>query len=46
VRRFNVLSGELDAEQTREGFSWKRARIGDKLGAEKIGASGRCARAT
>lgn len=39
MRRFNVLRGELDATQTRDGFSWTSARIGDKLGAERIGAS-------
>ncbi len=39
MRRFNVLHDELDANHTRAGFSWIRARIGDKLGAEKIGAS-------
>jgi uncharacterized cupin superfamily protein len=39
LRRFNFLVDELDASQDRDGFSWNAARIGDKLGAEKIGSS-------
>lgn len=39
MRRFNFLLDELDANQDRNGFSWSAARIGGKLGAEKIGAS-------
>jgi uncharacterized cupin superfamily protein len=39
VRRFNFLFDELDANQNRDGFSWRASRIGDKLGAEKIGAT-------
>lgn len=39
MRRFNVLTGELDGQQTRAGFTWQRARIGAKIGGEKIGAT-------
>jgi uncharacterized cupin superfamily protein len=39
VLRFNFLFDELDANQNRDGFSWSASRVGDKLGAEKIGAS-------
>jgi uncharacterized cupin superfamily protein len=37
VRRFNVFSGELDLESTREGYSWRRARVSDRLGGERPG---------
>jgi uncharacterized cupin superfamily protein len=39
MRRENLLSAVLDREQTIEGFAWRAARIGDRLGAELIGAS-------
>jgi uncharacterized cupin superfamily protein len=39
VRSFNVFDGELDLERDRPGFSWRRAIVGEKIGAEKIGAS-------
>jgi uncharacterized cupin superfamily protein len=39
VLRFNVLHGELDSEQQREGFRWRRARIGEKIGGQQIGAT-------
>jgi uncharacterized cupin superfamily protein len=39
VRRFNVLTGELDARQDRPGFSWQGARVGQKIGGAKIGAT-------
>lgn len=37
--RFNILTGELDIESTRDGFRWRGARVGDRLGAGRIGAS-------
>lgn len=36
---FNIFDGELDLERDRPGFSWRRAKVGDKIGAEKLGAS-------
>ena len=36
---FNVFDGELDLERDHPGFSWRRAIVGDKIGAEKLGAS-------
>jgi uncharacterized cupin superfamily protein len=35
----NVFENEWDAEQSDPGFSWKRMRLGARLGAEKLGAS-------
>jgi len=35
----NVFGDEWDVEQTEPGFSWKRMRLGVRLGAEKLGAS-------
>jgi uncharacterized cupin superfamily protein len=39
VQRFNLLSGELDADHGRPGFAWRAARVGDKIGGEKISAT-------
>jgi uncharacterized cupin superfamily protein len=39
VRSFNLFDGELDEARDRPGWSWRRAKLGDKLGAEKVGAS-------
>ena len=39
MRRENLLTAALDHEQTIEGFAWRGTRIGDRLGAELIGAS-------
>jgi uncharacterized cupin superfamily protein len=40
VRRFNVLSGELDLEKEhRPGYHHAYKRVGDELGAKTIGAS-------
>jgi uncharacterized cupin superfamily protein len=39
VRSFNVFHGELEERRDRPGFSWRRARVGDAIGAEKLGAS-------
>ena len=35
----NLFGDEWDIEQTEPGFSWKRLRLGARLGAEKLGAS-------
>lgn len=35
----NVFGDEWDAGQTRPGFAWKRLRLGQRLGAEKLGVS-------
>jgi uncharacterized cupin superfamily protein len=35
----NVFGDEWDAEQVQPGFTWKRLRLGQRLGAEKLGAS-------
>jgi uncharacterized cupin superfamily protein len=40
VERFNIFDGELDEERTEPaGFTWRAARLGPRLGAEKVGAS-------
>ncbi len=39
MQRFNLFDGELDRERDRPGFSWRAAGVGEKLGAEKLGAS-------
>ena len=40
VESFNLFDGELDDERTEPaGFTWRRAVVGAKLGAEKLGAS-------
>jgi uncharacterized cupin superfamily protein len=39
VRRFNLYSDELDHEQQRERFRWRAARVGDQIGARRIGGS-------
>jgi uncharacterized cupin superfamily protein len=39
VESFNLFDGELDVERRQPGFSWRAARLGPKLGAERIGAS-------
>lgn len=36
---FNLFSGELDDEREHPGFSWRAARVGNRLGAGLIGAS-------
>jgi uncharacterized cupin superfamily protein len=35
----NVFGDDWDLEQSDRGFSWKRLRLGARLGAEKLGAS-------
>ena len=40
MRRFNLFDGELDEERTEPaGFTWRAARLGPMLGAEKLGAT-------
>jgi len=39
VRSYNVFDGDLDLSRDRAGFSWRRASVGERLGAEKLGAS-------
>lgn len=39
MRRFNLITGETDAEHSREGFRWRGARLGDALGSERIGGT-------
>ncbi len=39
MKSFNLFDGELDDERDRPGFSWRRAAVGKKIGAEKLGAS-------
>ena len=40
MRAFNLYDGELDLERRdRPGFNWRRAMLGPKLGAQKLGAS-------
>lgn len=40
MRRFNVLTGDLDHQSTRSGYRWRGARgVGEQLGAKRIGAS-------
>ena len=37
---FNLFDGELDEERTEPaGFTWRAARLGPRLGGEKLGAS-------
>lgn len=35
----NVFEPDFDAEQDRDGFSWRRARVGLQAGAQRLGAS-------
>jgi uncharacterized cupin superfamily protein len=40
VKSFNLLDGVLDDERTEPaGFTWRAARLGPKLGGEKLGAT-------
>src|SRR2546423_516153 len=39
VPRFNILTGELELESTRDGFRWRGMRIGELLGSSRIGAT-------
>jgi uncharacterized cupin superfamily protein len=35
----NLFAAELDEEQEREGFRWRGARLGPRIGATKLGCS-------
>lgn len=35
----NVFDDDWDVEQSEPGFTWKRMRLADRLGGEKLGAS-------
>lgn len=39
MRAFNLYDGELAESRDHPGFSWRRARVGEAVGAEKLGAS-------
>ena len=39
MRAFNLFDGELDLSRDRPGFSWRRAMVGQQIGAERLGAS-------
>ena len=40
MKRFNIFDGGLDEERTEPaGFRWRAARLGPRLGAEKVGAT-------
>jgi len=39
VRRVNVFSLELVPAFDREGYRWRRARVGDLLGAKRVGGT-------
>ena len=40
MESFNLFDGELDEERTEPaGFTWRAARLGPRLGGEKLGAS-------
>ena len=36
---FNIFDGALDDERDLPGWSWRRAIVGEKLGAQRLGAS-------
>jgi uncharacterized cupin superfamily protein len=36
---FNLFDGDLDESRDRPGYGWRRKRVGDAIGAEKLGAS-------
>lgn len=39
MRSFNLFDGELGETRERPGFSWRRAKVGEEIGGEKLGAS-------
>ena len=39
MNAYNVFDGDLDLSRDRPGFSWRRASVGERIGAEKLGAS-------
>jgi hypothetical protein len=39
VKSYNLVDGDLDLCRDRPGFAWRRAAVGEQIGAEKLGAS-------
>ena len=39
MRSFNLFDGELRDPRARPGFSWRRTKVGEEIGGEKVGAS-------
>jgi uncharacterized cupin superfamily protein len=39
MRRFNLLTGGLDIDSTRAGYVWRAARVGDRIGGKRVGAT-------
>ena len=39
MQSFNLFDGELDLGRDRPGYAWRRAVVGEKIGARKLGAS-------
>ena len=39
MRSFNLFDGELTEIRERPGFSWRRTKVGDAIGGQKLGAS-------
>ena len=39
MESFNLFDGALDLERDQPGFSWRAARVGERIGAEQLGAS-------
>ncbi len=39
MRRVNLLDPEYDRSSDREGYSWRAAAVGGRIGAERIGGS-------
>ena len=39
MKSYNLFDGDLDLSRDRPGFSWRRAAVGERIGAEKLGAS-------
>lgn len=38
MRKLNILAPELDDSSERDGYRWRRARVGTAVGADQIGA--------
>jgi uncharacterized cupin superfamily protein len=39
VQSFNIFEPELEFDHEREGYRWRGTRAGDRIGAQRIGAS-------
>lgn len=39
MKSYNLFDGDLDLCRHRPGFAWRRAAVGERIGAEKLGAS-------